>query len=231
MKSIKEIESCNFCIYRKLLFDSLITTEYQEVNDSRMEYIYKRGEVISREGDPIDSFLYLRSGLIKLYKTDKFGKDHILSINKPGDFVNLLSIFSNSQYKYSIAALEETKVCNIELESFGNVLKSNSSFSLRVLNRISHISDEIIDNRFEIGQRQVKGRIAYFLLFLSDRIYHNHEFRMPITRREIGELISMTTENIIRTLSEFKKDGIISMEGKVLKILDYNRLEGISNTG
>ncbi len=213
------------------MFDSLSDSEYQIINDSRSEYIYKRGEVISREGEPINSFLYLRSGLIKLYKTDKNGRDHILSINKPGDFISLLSVFSNSEYKYSVAAIEETKVCDIDLDTLQNVIESNSSFALRVLNRMSRISDDIIESQFEISQRQIKGRIAYFLLFLSDRIYHKREFRMPITRREIGELISMTTENTIRTLSEFRKDGIISMEGKVLKIIDYKRLEGISNTG
>lgn len=231
MRTSNEIESCNFCIYRKLLFDSLNDTEYQIINDSRTESIYKRGEVISREGDSITSFLYLRSGLIKLYKTDKNGRDHILSINKPGDFISLLSVFSNSEYKYSVAAIEETKVCDVDLDALQNVIESNSSFALRVLNRMSRISDDIIESQFEISQRQIKGRIAYFLLFLSDRIYHKREFRMPITRREIGELISMTTENTIRTLSEFRKDGIISMDGKVLKILDYKRLEGISNTG
>ncbi|RLD72566.1 MAG: transcriptional regulator FNR, partial [Bacteroidetes bacterium] len=57
------------------------------------------------------------------------------------------------------------------------------------------------------------------------------EFRIPITRRELGELISMTTENTIRTLSEFKNDGIISMEGKVITILDYDRLHNILKTG
>ncbi len=231
MKTISEIDSCNLCIYRKLLFESLTDTEYQFINKSRKEYKYKRGEIICTEGEPIDSFIYLRSGLIKLYKTDKNGKEHILSINKPGDFINLLSIFSNSQYKYSIAAIEETKVCDVELPVLKRAIKSNSSFTLRILNRISRISDEIIDGQFEISQRQVKGRIAYFLLFLANSIYHSHEFRMPITRREIGELISMTTENTIRTLSEFRKDEIISMDGKILKIIDYKRLEGISNTG
>jgi len=231
MRTSNEIESCNSCIYRKLLFDSLNASEYQNVNSSRKEYVYKRGEIISREGEPISSFLYLRSGLIKLYKTDKSGKDHILSINKPGDFINLLSIFSNSVYKYSIAALEETKVCDIDLKALESVIESNSTFALRVLNRISRISDDIIESQFEISQRQVKGRIAYFLMLLSDRIYHKREFRLPVTRREIGELISMTTENTIRTLSEFRKDGIISMDGKTLKIVDYKRMESISNTG
>jgi len=213
------------------LFDTLSDDEYQIVNNSRDEYIFKRGEVIRSEGDPIDSFLYLRSGLIKLYKTDKKGKDHILSLNKPGDFISFLSIFSNSVYKYSIAAIEDTKVCDIRLQSLKEVLSTNSAFALRVLNRISKVSDEIIERQFDIRQRQVKGRIAYFLLYLADTIYHSHEFRLPITRREIGELISMTTENTIRTLSEFKKDGIISMDGRTIEILKYERMVGISKTG
>jgi len=231
MKTINEIDSCNKCIYRKLLFGSLNNAEYSFVNTSRKEYKFKRGEVIHREGDPIHSFLYLRRGLIKLYKTDKNDKEHILSINKPGDFINLLSVFSNGDYKYSIAAIEETTVCDIELSALKTIISSNNAFTLQILNRISHISDDVIEGQFEINQRQVKGRIAYFLLFLADTIYHAHEFRMPITRREIGELISMTTENTIRTLSEFRKDGLISMDGKTLKIIDYKRLEGISNTG
>lgn len=231
MKTTNEIDSCSSCIYRELLFGSLNSAEYQEINESRKEYIYKRGEIIRREGDPIRSFLYLRSGLIKLFKTDKNGKDHILSINKPGDFINLLSIFSNTTYKYSISVLEETKLCEINLQAFNGVIKANSEFALRLFNRMSYISDEIIERQLEISQRQIKGRIAYFIILLADNIYHSHEFMFPVTRREIGELISMTTENIIRTLSEFRKDGIISMEGKTIKIIDYERMESISHTG
>ncbi len=231
MKISNEVESCASCSNRKDLFDSLNNIELQAVNNSRKEIIYKRGDVIRREGDPIKSFLYLRSGLIKLYKTDSKNKDHILSISQPGDFISLLSIFSNSEYKYSIAAIEETKVCEVNLKVFQDIIGSNSSFTSNVLGGISRISDDIIENQFEIRQRQVKGRIAYFIMFLSNRIYHSHTFRLPVTRREIGELISMTTENTIRTLSEFRQDGIISMEGKTLHILDYKRLEVISNTG
>jgi CRP/FNR family transcriptional regulator len=214
-----------------MLFAELSDKEYGLVNDARKEYIFKRGEVIRKEGEPIKSFLYLRRGLVKLYKTDKSGKDQILSINKPTDFINLLSIFSNSTYKYSISALEETHVCDVELQALLNVLRMNSDFAMRVLNRISKISDEIIENRFEINQKQVKGRVAHILLFLADNIYRKNTFRMPITRREVGELISMTTENTIRTFSEFKKDGIISIEGKVITIEDYDRLRNVNKTG
>ena len=76
MKISKEIKNCNTCIYRNLLYDKLNDAEYEQVNNARTEYVFKRGEIIRREGDTIDSFLYLRRGLLKLFKTDHLGKDH-----------------------------------------------------------------------------------------------------------------------------------------------------------
>jgi len=231
MRISNDIDSCKTCVYRQLLFGDLNNKEYELINQTRTEKIYRRGEVIVKENDPIESFLYLRTGLVKLYKTDEHGKDHLISINKPGDFVNLLSIFSDQTFHYSINALEETFVCEVKLDVLKEVVASNSKFTLRILNRISHISDEVIVNRFEIARKQIKGRVAFILVFLADQIYKNHEYRMPITRRELGELISMTTENTIRTLSEFKKDGIVDMDGRIIKILDYDRLTNVFKIG
>ena len=231
MRISNDIDSCKTCVYRQLLFGNLNNKEYELINQARTEKIYRRGEVIVKENDPIESFLYLRTGLVKLYKTDEHGKDHLISINKPGDFVNLLSIFSDQNFHYSINALEETFVCEVKLDVLKEVMASNNKFTLRILNRISHISDEVIVNRFEIARKQIKGRVAFILVFLADQIYKNHEYRMPITRRELGELISMTTENTIRTLSEFKKDGIVDIDGRIITILDYDRLVNVFKMG
>ncbi len=231
MKISYDIKSCVTCIYRQMLFGDLDEDEYVLINEARTEKIFRKGEVIVQEDQPIDSFLYLRKGLVKLYKTDEHGKDHLLSINKPGDFVNLLNIFSDKNYHYSVCALEETMVCEVKLDTLKKIIASNSKFALRILNRVACISDDVITNRFEISRKQIKGRVAFILIYLADQIYKNQEFKIPITRRELGELISMTTENTIRTLSEFKKDGIIDMKGRVITILDYDRLHNILKTG
>ncbi|PIQ24824.1 MAG: hypothetical protein COW63_19585 [Bacteroidetes bacterium CG18_big_fil_WC_8_21_14_2_50_41_14] len=231
MKRVNEIESCSTCIYRKLLFDKLSEVEHKIVNESRNEYLCAKGEILKKEGQKIQSFMYLRKGLVKIYKTDKYGKDHILAISRPGEFINLLSVFSGSLYNYSVAAIEETQVCEIKLSAMKSVIKSNHQFSLRLLNRISKMSEEMIAIQFDLNQKQVRGRVAYVLLMLADRIFKNHEFKMPITRREVGEMISMTTENTIRTLSEFRKDGIIDITGKNIRIRDYQRLVTVSKNG
>ena len=231
MKLSKNIINCKSCVYRNLLYDMLSEEEYEKVNSSRTEIIFKRGEQMISEGDEIKGFMYLRSGLVKMFKTSPHGKDQILSINKPGDFINLLSIFSNDIHQYSVTALEETHVCTVTFDTILELVSGNSQFALRLMNRMSSIADEIIKKRFEINQRQVKGRVAYMLRFLAEQIYHKNEFRMPITRRELGELISMTTENTIRTMSEFRKDGLIDMDGKNLSIIDYPRFLKVCEMG
>lgn len=231
MRIKKDIISCRTCVYRQLLFGDLNDIEYGLINEGRTEMLFKRGETIKHEGEAIQSFLYLRSGLVKLYKTDNSGKDHILSINKPGDFVSLLSIFSGNTYRYSITAIEDTLVCDVNLEVLKYLVSTNGNLSLRLLNRMSKTSDEIIDNQFELAQKQVKGRVAHLLLFFANQIYRKNSFNLPLTRREIGELISITTENTIRTLSEFRKDDIIDMDGRKLVILDKDRLDLINKGG
>ena len=231
MKLSSSIINCKTCVYRNLLYDMLSDDEYELINQARSEMIFARGELMNKEGDDIRNFMYLRKGLVKMYKTNGQGKDQILSINKPGDFINLLSIFSHKEQQYSVTALEETHVCSVNLDTILVLLRKNSEFAIRVMNRMSRIADEIIQKRFEINQRQVKGRVAYMLRFLSEQIYHKNEFRMPITRRELGELISMTTENTIRTMSEFRKDGLIEMDGKSISIIDYDRLIKVCEMG
>lgn len=231
MKLRADILTCKTCIFRNLLFGSLNNVEYDLVNGTRKEFIYKKGEKIKREGESIKSFLYLRKGLIKLYKTDKTGKDHILSINKPGDFVSLLHAFSNEVYQYSIAALEETHVCEIDLHVVKHLIKTNGDFALEIIKRMGIIADEVISGRFNKSQLQIKGKVASILLFLSDQVYHDNSFRMPVTRREIGELISMSTENVIRTISEFKRDEIVAFAGKKVTILNHEKLVSISEKG
>ncbi|MBN2614494.1 MAG: Crp/Fnr family transcriptional regulator [Bacteroidales bacterium] len=231
MKIKNDILSCRTCVYRQLLFKDLNDFEYKLVNDERTEMLFRRGEVIKKEGEPVDSFLYLRKGLVKLYKTDSNGKDHILSINRPGDFISLLSIFSEEAYKFSIAALEETLVCNVKLDVLKHLISTNGNLSLHLFKKMSQISDEIIENQFEQAQKQVKGRVAHLLLYFANHVYHKNEFLLPLTRREMGELISITTENTIRTFSEFRKDGIIDQNGKTIKIVDYDRLLAINKGG
>ncbi|MDX8338342.1 Crp/Fnr family transcriptional regulator [Draconibacterium sp. IB214405] len=196
-----------------------------------MERSYSKGESIIQEGDPITEFVYMKKGLVKLSKASIDGKDQIISFSKPFDFVSLLSVFSSDQYKYSVTAIDQTTVCILQLDVVKKYAEENALFAMDMMSNISQMTDKIIHDSLEIKRKHLKGRIAHVLLYFSDYIYKKDEFELPISRREIAEYIGMTTENVIRTLSEFRKDKIIKIFGKDILIADKKRLKNISDFG
>ncbi|MFC2087723.1 Crp/Fnr family transcriptional regulator [Bacteroidota bacterium] len=97
--------------------------------------------------------------------------------------------------------------------------------------RCTLVSKRLISESFEIKKRHLRGRIAYILLIFANEIYFKDEFELPVSRKEIAEFIGITTENVIRTLSEFRKDNLIKIYGKLIKIIDKERLKRISDLG
>ncbi|MGC9373997.1 MAG: Crp/Fnr family transcriptional regulator [Bacteroidales bacterium] len=231
MEILKHVSNCKNCAYRTWAFKNLTADELELINEKKVEKFYRKGENIYIEGDPVHSFLYLQNGLVKLFKTELNHKEHIISIAKPKDFIGLLSIFSNQDHNYSISAIEDSIICFIDLDLIKNFIKTNGNFALDFFEKISKLSDSIIKTRVDINTRQLRGRIAYMLLFFAQNIYNAKEFNLPISRKEIADLIDMSTENVIRALSEFRKDGLIQIEGKNIVINDIERLQKIYDLG
>jgi len=231
MKIIPHTSKCQDCTFKSLLFTKMKDDELQFVNKDRKEIVFSKGELIIEEGTPVNEFLYLKKGLVKLVKKGENQKERIISIARPLDFVSLLSTFSEKTYNYSISALEESSVCAINLESMKDVVRKNGAFALELMEHITRSSNFVIQSTYDIDDKHLRGRIAYILLWFSQKIYHKTKFALPISRKEIGELINMTTENVIRILSEFRKDKIIKIDGKTIEILNAELLERLSKSG
>ncbi len=231
MNKAKRELNCETCDYKSYLFDTLNHEEQLEVNGNKTERNYRRGEIVCREGDEIREFIYLKEGLVKLYQEATGRHEHILSIAKPMDFIGLLTVFSNSTYLYSIRAVEDSSLCFIKLDTIKTIIKQNGDFALSILEKMSTISDQVLKTQIDLAGKQLRGRIAYIILLFADQIYHSAKFDLPISRKELGDLIEMRTENVIRTLSEFRKDGILHIEGKTLEIRNMDLLRKISELG
>ncbi len=231
MAEILNTSNCNDCAFRSVLFENLTHEELDYLNAYKVEKKFLKGEFIVEEGDPINEFLYLKKGLVKLFKVDRNQREHILSIAKPLNFVGFLSVFSKEKYQYSIKAIEDSIVCYIDLSPLKEILRSNGLFAMEVLEKLNKITDDILGIRLNICSKQLRGRIAFILLYFSREIYFRSKFELPLSRKEIAELIEMSTENVIRILSEFRKDEIISIAGSEIEILSMEALERINKFG
>lgn len=223
--------NCENCQLKSLFFTHVKVDELTDICEIKEEKIYSKGETIIQEGEKINEFLYMKEGLVKLSKRAHTGRDQILSFSKPFDFVSIFSVFSSEYYKYSVNAVEDTVVCILDLQVVKKHAQENAMFTMDLMARISEATDKIILDNLAIKRKNLKGRVAHVLLYFSQYIYDNDEFELPVSRREIAEYIGMTTENVIRTLSEFRKDKIIKIYGKDILIADKKRLMDISEFG
>ena len=223
--------NCQHCPFKSKLYIDLYAEEMQIIDESRKEFFYKKGEVICGEGDDLGNLIYITKGLGKLHKKENMKTDQIINFVVPYDFIGFLSIFSETKSKYSVTAIEDTVACAVPVDIIKQIILSNGKFAMKIIENMSKVTDDILETRFKLNKKHLRGRIAYVILFLSEEVYKNTTFTMPISRKEIAELINMTTENVIRILSEFRHDGIIDIDGKTIKVLDTVLLKKICEAG
>ncbi len=222
---------CLTCDLKDLVFSSLDEKDIKLVCDSREEYSFLKGDVIHREGDPIRDFKYLKNGLVKLFKITREGDEQIITITRPFEFVSNTNIFHEPNYRYSMTALEDSTVCNFKIDLIKDLIERNGKFALNLIAILCRTSGNIIHLGLEIRKRNLAGRVAFVLLYFSVEIYHSKVFELPVSRKEIADFISMSSANVIRTFSEFRRDGIIRVNGRTVEITDANKLEVISRMG
>jgi CRP-like cAMP-binding protein len=222
---------CASCEFREIVFENLDDDKIMELCNNKEEKSFKKGEIINLEGDRIVNFKYLKSGLVKLYRRNPNGDEQVIIITRPFEFVSNMSIFSEERYKYTVAAIEDSVVCVVKLDFIKELFLGNGKFAMSLLGKISKINDKIINQALEIRHKNLIGRVAYILIYFAKEIYNSTIFDLPVSRKEIADYISMSTANVIRTLSDFKKEGIIKVDGKTIEIVDIEKLALISKRG
>ncbi len=221
---------CTFCDLKPLFFDHVEDRELRDICQNKRELSYPAGEVIIRQGEEIRDFFYLKSGLVKLYNRGT-RKDQIIKIAGPFDFVSMISVITDKNFRYSVSALEDSTICLIDIRVIKKLVRVSGGFALHLIEKLTDSNNDIVRTNLEIRERNLRGRVAYVLLFFSRKVYGSNVFEMPITRKEFGEFIDMSTENVIRILSELRKDKVLKIFGKSIEILHPEHLDQLSAHG
>lgn len=229
MAKVSKPESCLRCPYKWKYLNLLKDEDINSIQSSCTIINFKKGETICKQGTEATHALYLARGMVKLYIEGK--KNLILKLIKAGEYIDLQTLFGDKTYKYSVAAMEDTMVCMINSEILQDLAKKTPSYLFELTKTISDSGNYVYKKISDISRKQLRGRLADSLLYLRNEIFDSDEFDMGMTRKELAELSSMSMENAVRILSEFKKDEIISIDGKRIKILQINILKKLSDIG
>jgi CRP/FNR family transcriptional regulator len=110
-------------------------------------------------------------------------------------------------------------------------VKQNPVFAKEIIDMLNSNSIQINNRFFCLSHKQSFGRLADILLCLSERVFQETEFELPLSRKELAELTGLKPETVIRLLKQFSDEGIIHLNGKKINIRDNQMLKKISEKG
>jgi len=222
-------ESCEIC---KLKCDIYLTAREMNIDHELkpVQIIYKKYETICRQNAGVTCASILVEGNAKMYIDGINRKNIILNILVPSNYIGMTSVFGLSGYSYNVAALNECKTCQVDIEIVKMMYYTNHNFLLKLNLAFGNSVSAIMGKLISLNQKQLRGKVAESLLYLSN-LYESKKFTLAITRKELGELSAISEENAVRVLTEFKNDGIIDIKGKEMELINTRILETISNVG
>jgi CRP-like cAMP-binding protein len=199
----------------------------------KSEQIYKKGEIVFREGALPSGIFFIVEGKVKKYKLDQDGREQIIYVANTGELIGYHALLAEDRYPDSAAALEKSKVAFIPKEDFLAVLERSEILSRRLLKTLSHEFAVLANSLSLFSQKTVRERLALQLIVLREKYKKNFKPGMPVeinmSRDDLASLVGTVRENVVRILGEFKEKGIIITQGRKIIVQDVKWLIAVAN--
>ena len=212
---------------------ALSPEDFDLLTQNQTEQVYRKGEIIFREGAYPSGIYYMTSGKAKKYKIDGEGKEQIIYVANTGELIGYHAILSEDRYPDSAAALEESSITFIPKDDFLMVLQQSDTLSKRLLKTLSHEFAVLINGLTLFGQRSVRERLALQLVVLREKYKIDFQPGIPVvinmSRDDLASMVGTVRENVVRILTEFKQEEILITKGRKIIILNVGRLVQIAN--
>ncbi|WP_416351599.1 FNR family transcription factor [Psychromonas arctica] len=220
---------CQDCSISQLCIPySLNETELERLDTiiERKKPIQKGNEIF-KAGEPMKCLYAIRSGTLKSYTITEQGDEQITGFHLAGDLVGFDGISSGHHPSFA-QALETAMICEIPYDTLDSLSTSMPKLRQQILRLMSN---EIVDDQSMIlllSKKNAEERLASFINNLSVRYaargFSPKEFRLSMTRGDIGNYLGLTVETISRLLGRFQKSGMIAVKGKYITVLDNTQL-------
>lgn len=200
----------------------------QYIENNGRELDYQSGDVIYSEGTNSSLIYMLRSGVVKTHKLDQWGKELITGIFKADDFFGFSCFSKNSPYQESATAMMDIQVIGMAKVEFKEVLQDNPKIAMELMELLTENLSETKEQLLEMAYGSVRKKTATTILRFAGKLEKDSQGRLHILRSDLASVAGMATETLIRTLSSFKKEGLISIEDRDIQILDMEGLEKVN---
>lgn len=213
------------CIELVPIFSNLTYEEMMEVASITTEKTFKKGEMVYMAGDKGEKLYVIHSGRVKINRFTESGKEQVIRVLGPGEFMGELSLFSSANMTDNAETLEDTTMCIIGGENLKGLMKKYPDIAFKVIEEISERLEKAENLIESISLSSVEKRLSQTLLNMAK---DGSEINLEMSKGDLASQIGMSQETLSRKLSAFQELGIIRQIGhRRIIILNKNALEEI----
>lgn len=197
-------------------------------SDERELYDYKRKQMLYTEGQRPKAVYYIKSGKVKIYKTNDEGKELITGILSAEDFAGYTYALENISYKESAEVLEDAEIMTIPKEDFLKLVFADSQVAKQFIKLITHNVLEREQSLLNIAYNSLRKKVAYQVITLLDKFKDEAgKKEIRLSRENLAQATGIATESLIRTLSDFKSEKLIDIQGSTVIVLNEEKLRSL----
>ncbi len=190
--------------------------------------LYKARQVVFHEGTPADGLYILCHGAVKVYQSDRFGREHILTIAESGDILGELRLEPGATYSASAEAITEAQLRYLPGDRLTAFVEKHPMTGMRLIAALSKALAASYAKAGDLALNRAEVRLAKLLVNLArtsgEAKDGSTRVALHYSRREIAEMIGVSTETAIRLLGRLRDKELLSAHLRDLVITDLDRL-------
>ncbi|MFP5470998.1 MAG: response regulator [Bacteroidia bacterium] len=210
------------------LFTNLANSieELRDLSENHRIKLFQKKDFIYLEASYPKAFYYVKKGQVKTLVTNKEGKELITGIYHEGEFFGYMPLFNEHEHTDAAIALEDCEIVLIPKDDFFNLLQNSREIAYHFIKLLANNIEEKEKDLLTIAYNSMRKRVAEGLVKFYEKNSSESSDQLSISREDLANLVGTTTETVIRTLSEFKEEGLISSNGRKIVV---NNLEKLKN--
>ncbi|MCG8509742.1 MAG: Crp/Fnr family transcriptional regulator [Rhodospirillales bacterium] len=190
---------------------------------------YKAGQCIFGQGDICRGLYLVEHGLVAVRKVDEDGLSAIVRLAHQGDTLGYRPLLAKENHRATAEVIQDAKICFVDAATMHRLLFSNPRLGMRFLENTARAFGDAEDRLFQVAALSLRTRIIHILVLLRQQYGRVGKdgtllLELPMSRRDLAEMIGARPESVSRTLREIKNDGLIRISGRKVGIDQFDRL-------
>ncbi len=189
------------------------------------------GQRILMEGSHAKGIYFIETGQVKIYKTDSRGQEIILRFAKPGDVIGFSTSDQTNEYLVSAMALTDTTVCYLDYSAFMELTERYPELAMQLLKFYRAELSGLEQKSLKLATMTVPQKVADAILTMESAFGSSGEkkpLNLILSRQDIASLAGTTKEQVSKVISDLNTQKIVETQGKLISILQHEKLQELA---